>query len=435
MAILFGAIYYSVYQTVMRNLDSDLSYEAHKHYGEIKVADESIQFINKAEWEEREHTEVQVNPVFIQLTDEHGTIMDRSPNLKGGTLPFNKTAVGGHFNATLNHRAVRQVQLPIEENGEVKGYILAALSSESEQSVILNLRNALIICYLTVLAGLYFFSRFLAGRSIRPVKEVSSTITKITKQNLKERVDLPLNKDEIYDLSTNFNDLLSRIENAIEKEKQFTSDASHELRTPLSTLRGTLEVLIRKPRTQADYEEKIRYSLQEIDRMTAILEQLLLLARLDSNPQKQSFIQLPAVITESLARFDKQIKSKNLTIQFHFDESKKLLTPNYYTSLIIDNLLSNAIKYSPDNSVIHIQAQEIDNKVICSIKDHGIGIKEADQSKIFHSFYRSESLQYKHIKGHGLGLSIVKKCAEAIKAELAVNSIIGKGTTISINFN
>nr|WP_287422393.1 histidine kinase dimerization/phospho-acceptor domain-containing protein [Candidatus Brachybacter algidus] len=131
--------------------------------------------------------------------------------------------------------------------------------------------------------------------------------------NLKDRVPLPQNKDEIYELSLGFNDLLARIEDAIERERQFTSDASHELRTPLATLRGTLEVLIRKPRTQVEYEEKIKFSLSEITKMTTTLEQLLLLARLDTKTsiKENNFVALPTIIDESLTYFKSQIAEKD----------------------------------------------------------------------------------------------------------------------------
>ena len=168
MAVVFSAIYFVVQETVMSNLDNDLSYEANKHTSEIIIIEDSIKFKNKAEWQEREHLEIQVNPVFIQLIDKKGRLMDKSPNLKDDFLPFKTSEFGGHFDALLSNRAIRQAQLPIEQNGKIKGYILAAMSSESAQSVILKLRNILIISYVIVLAGLYFISRFLAGRSIRP---------------------------------------------------------------------------------------------------------------------------------------------------------------------------------------------------------------------------------------------------------------------------
>ena len=170
MVVVFGFVYVIVQRTVYLHLDHELSYEAHKHTGEVRMNGDRIRFINKAEWEEREHREIQVNPVFIQLIDEAGRVMDKSPNLKSDLLPFRPEVMGGHFDAYLKGRAIRQVQLPLRnEAGKTNGYILAAMSSESSLAVLLRLRKVLLFSYLFVLAGLYFVSRFLAGRSIIPI--------------------------------------------------------------------------------------------------------------------------------------------------------------------------------------------------------------------------------------------------------------------------
>jgi len=436
MAVVFGIIFFIVQNAVLRNLDSDLSYEARKHTGEIEIFGDSIQFMNKAEWEEREHSEIQVNPVFIQLMDKQGRLMDKSPNLKQDRLSFMDSEFGGHLDAKLHDRSIRQVQMPIERNGKIQGYILAAMSSESAVSVIQKLQTVLLVSYFIILIGLYFVSRFLAGRSIIPVQEMTHAITRITNNNLKERVSLPPNQDEIYTLSASFNALIERIEKALEREKQFTSDASHELRTPLATLRGTLEILIRKPRTQQEYEEKVHYSLKEIDRMTATLEQLLLLARLETAPnkEKETLVSLPALIDESISRFKTQITEKNLKIDLVLNNSELALLPPYYSTIIIDNILSNAIKYSNDDGAIRIHVDEVDGRISCTIQDEGIGINEADLSHIYEGFYRSDALSHKQISGNGLGLSIAKKCADAIHAELKIASTLGKGTTVTILF-
>ena len=436
MAIVFGTIYFVVKSVVLRNLDRDLAYEAEKHAGEIKIRGDSIQFINKAEWEEREHREIQVNPVFIQLIDKTGRLMDKSPNLKQDNLQFNESRFGGHFNAQINNRTIRQVQLPVEQNGKIKGYILAAMSSESALSVILNLRNVILFSYFIVLFGLYFVSRFLAGRSILPVQEITNTITRITKLNLKERVSLPENRDEIFNLASGFNALLERIEKVLEREKQFTSEASHELRTPLATLRGTLQVLIRKPRSQQEYEAKIQYSLKEIESMTATLEHLLLLARLDTSntSHKEKFISLLTIIDDSISRLKTPITEKNIKINMDPNPPEEALVSYYYSNIIIENILSNAIKYSNINGTIRISVKIINSKVVCSIMDEGIGISEDDLNLIYGTFFRSDALNHKHISGIGLGLSIVKKCADAIHAEVKVTSDFGHGTTMTITF-
>ena len=357
MAVAFTVVYFVVQGTVYQNLDNDLSFEAEKHTGEISIVGDSIKIKNRKEWEEREHREVQVNPVFIQILGKDGNFMDKSPNLKENVLAFNpKQNYGGHFSETLNNRAIRQVQIPIEQNGKIKGFIVAAMSLESSKMVLLNLRNVLIVTYLVLLTGLYFISRYIAGRGIIPVKVITGTTKRITQNSLNERVILPQNKDELYDLSFGINELLQRIENAVERERQFTSDASHELRTPLSTLRGTLEVLIRKPRKQEEYEDKIKFSLSEIDRMTDTIEQLLLLARLEtsSKTSSESFVSLPTLTDEILSRHKKAILEKELSIDVHNEVSVESMVPSYYTKLIMDNIIGNAIKYSKNATKVHI---------------------------------------------------------------------------------
>ncbi|MDF1517000.1 MAG: HAMP domain-containing sensor histidine kinase [Lutibacter sp.] len=442
VAVVFSVVFFVVQETVYHNLDNDLTYEAEKHTDEIKILGDSIQFINKAEWEEIEHREIQVNPVFIQIFDKNGNLMDKSPNLKGDELPFRKQEqFGGHFNENLNKKPIRQIQIPIEQNGKIKGYVVAAMSLESSNMVFLKLKNVLIISYLLLLAGLYFISRFLAGRSIVPIRNIIETTNRITKNNLNERVNLPDHKDELFDLSSSINELLQRIENAIEKERQFTSDASHELRTPLSSLRGTLEVLIRKPREQFEYEEKIKYSLSEIDRMTTIIEQLLLLARLDSNSNTNNLVSnaiiyesLPILIDEILSRYKNEISAKNLTLGLQMEITKDALIQKYYANLILDNIIGNAIKYSTKKSNLQITVSDDETGIICEIKDDGIGIKKEDIDKLFNPFYRSDALNHREIFGNGLGLSIAKKAADAINAKLFVEGELGVGTTVTIVF-
>lgn len=436
-AIAFIFIYLVVSNTVWNNLDNNLSYEANKHIHEIKIFEDSFKFKNIKEWREREHTEVQVNPVFLQIIDKKGRLMDKSPNLKNNQLNFIHSDIEIHFDSNINKRAIRQAQVPFLKNGEIVGFIIAGMSSEAEISILLKLIYILVFSYILILIGLYFISRYLAGKIISPLKIVTQTITKISKKNLKERVELPEYRDEIYELSNSFNSLLDRLEYAIEREKQFTSDASHELRTPLAVLRGTLEVLIRKPRTSEEYIDKIKICLLEIEKMANTIDQLLLLARLEikNENSNHTFIPLKHIIEESLSHLNLEIQFKKIKINLDFDNSKTYLVPNYYTNLIIDNILGNAIKYSNNNSSIYISLNMQKNRVICEIRDEGIGIKEEDLKNIYNSFFRSDPLNHKKIAGNGLGLSIVKKCIDAIFAKIQIDSELGKGTKVKILFD
>lgn len=437
IAVVFLGIFFVVKSTVYAKLDTDLNFEVQKHTREIAMTNDSIYFFNKKELEEREHTEVQVNPVFIQLSAKDGKLFDKSPNLKENQLAISADQEAGqHFNALLATAPIRQVQLPIEKNGDLKGYVVAAMSLEGSIRVIKNLGNTLLIIYPIVLLGLFFISSFLAGRSIAPIQSIISTTNNITRNNLNQRVTLPQKKDELHELSSAINQLLDRIERTIERERQFTSDASHELRTPLSSLRGTLEVLIQKKRSRREYEEKIGYSLGVIDLMTLLLEQLLTLARMEI-PLKASIdgmVILPELIDGILSKYKDKILEKGVRIKIGLDDAIEYQVPRYYASLILDNAIQNAIKYSKEGGTIFVTLTRKRDAVACSIKDEGIGIKKEDLEEIFCSFYRSDALEHKHISGNGLGLSIAKKSADAIGAKLSIESELHSGTTFSIIF-
>ena len=437
VAVVFCVVYFIVQQTVYNNIDNDLSFEANKHTKEIYQSEEGIKFIFKDEWAEVEHKEIQVNPVFIQLTDSLGRVKDKSPNLKKEQLYFkNENKYGDHFNTKLNQRLIRQAQIPIEKNGKIYGYIIAAMSLDGAILVLNNLRNTLFFLFPIVLFGLFIISSFLAGKSISPVVLITDTANRITRNNLKERIPLPHHHDELYHLSNAINDLIERLEEALEREKQFTSDASHELRTPIAIIRGTLEVLIRKERTASEYQAKINYCLTELDRMTNLTEQLLTLARFDSNAAQSIApdTNLIDLVNKILMQRTPAILEKNLNMVVREEGGEQMPLNTFYAFLIIDNLLSNAIKYSKENGKVEITLLGNSTLTHCVIKDYGIGIAEADLAKLYTPFFRSNALAHKEIKGVGLGLSIVKKAAEILNADIQIESEIGKSTTIDITF-
>ena len=265
----------------------------------------------------------------------------------------------------------------------------------------------------------------------------SRYLCNITKDNLKGRIVLPQNKDELYTLSKTINDLLDRIENAVEREKQFTSDASHELRTPLTVLKGTLEVLIRKPRTQAEYEEKIAYSIKEVNRVNNLVDQLLLLARFENQKQQLKIekVYLNALILDTLTMYSEKIKSKKTTVVSQFTADYYIESDHYLVAIVTGNIISNAIKYSGENTVVTIDLNKDEKGTQCIITDQGIGIAKADLDKIYNPFYRSNATNHPTIKGSGLGLSIVKRIAELLPMDIEIFSETGKGTKVVLSFH
>jgi signal transduction histidine kinase len=317
------------------------------------------------------------------------------------------------------------------------GHLFVAMSLDDATMILTNLRNTLFIAFPLILIVLFLIARLIAGRSIRPVSMITETSGRITRDNLKDRIVLPQNKDELYVLSKTINDLLDRIENAVEREKQFTSDASHELRTPLTVLKGTLEVLIRKPRSQSEYEDKINFCISEVNRLNNLVDQLLLLARFEN--QKQSLkiekVYLNAQILDILTLYSGKINAKKINLTHSFSGNYYINSDNYLVSIIISNIISNAIKYTNDNGEISISLSQKNNKTICIISDNGIGISKDDLDKIFNPFYRSNATNHPEIKGSGLGLSIVKRLAQLLNITFEIHSEINKGTTIILSFD
>lgn len=437
VALTFLVVFFVVKRQVYADLDYDLRFEATKHLGELVVGDSTLQFRNKGEWLEREHREVQVNPVFIQLNDARGRFTDKSPNLKTGQLEFDPArAFRRPFNAVLRGTTIRQLQIPLPQQGRPVGYLLAAIPLDYSQRVINSLKLVLLLSFPVVLAGLFLVTRLLAGRSIQPIKAITATTDRITKNNLTERIELPRNHDELYQLTLSINDLLARIEQALAREKQFTADASHELRTPLAVLKGTLEVLVRKPRTGPEYVENITRGIREIDRLTHIVDQLLLLARFEKYAQHVAVreIDLAACIHEALWRLRHELETKQIHVDLDGTPAGTVAGDPYLTDLILDNLLANAIKYSPAHSTITIGLSVRGSRVACAIADQGIGINPANLGKIFDPLYRSDALQHKHIEGSGLGLSIVAKASALLGIELTVASELGQGSTFTLLF-
>ena len=437
IAIVFLSIYNIVKISVNKHVNEEIQEELNKHLDDVSIDSHNTYLIQVDQWRAREHNSIRVNPVFVEFYDNNKEIIDKSPNLKNSNLKLLSHDNNDVFIDTkLNKIPIRQIQTPIINKDKVVGYLVVAMSLEDFE-VVLILKNILLITYPLILILLFLIARFFAGKSIQPVRTIIETSNKITKDNLQTRIPLPLNRDELYLLSKNINNLLDRIENAIEREKQFTSDASHELRTPLAVIKGTMEVLIRKPRNQQEYEEKITFCISEVDRLNHMVDQLLLLARFENQKQnvKQESIFLNALVLDNLARFSERTEIKKIKIQTKFDDDYYLISDNYLVSIIISNLISNAIKYSNDNSNIVISLSNTSDQILFVIKDNGIGISEDSLEKVFNSFYRSDVSNHPEIKGTGLGLSIVKRLCELLKIKIVISSSIGVGTEVKLIFN
>ncbi len=436
--VIFTSIYLVVYKTVYSHMDKNLDTECREVSGGIVILDNRFVYTDLAEWSEKEHAQIEVNPIFIQVSDTLGRALKRSPNLMGTTLELLKNENRKiFFNSSLITGKVRQVQMPLKNMSNIKaGYISIAVPLEESQLVLKNLLMIVLFAFPVVLLVLYVVIRYLAQKSIMPVTALTDSAAKIRRENLNERIPLPQKEDELYILTGTINSLLDRIEDTIMREKQFSSDASHELRTPLSVLKGTLELMIRKPRDIDYYIEKTGTCLEEVNRMSVLVDQLLLLSRYEQTVDhfELTSVGLKEMMLDVIARHANSLEQKGIVLDLNIKTEQSIRTNAFMMEQILENLFSNAVKYSHTNGMIRIFSTMPDGQMAFTIQDEGIGMRKEELSQIFNRFYRADESRSFQVKGYGLGLAIAKRFADLLRITIRVGSQPQAGTSFTLVF-
>ncbi len=224
------------------------------------------------------------------------------------------------------------------------------------------------------------------------------------------------------------------VQKMYEQQKQFISDASHEMRTPLSIMSGEIEVTLTKNRNIHEYKQTLTSNKEELNRLTSLVENLLFLAREDQSKKNVQMkrIDITDVVSNVLASFKSKITEKKLKIGLKPPgESITILGTDTTMYQLFANLIENAVKYTPNNGAVKIFISKKDERVVIQIKDTGIGINEKNQAKIFNRFYRVDASR-SETKGYGLGLAICKAIVQYYKGKLTVHSVLGKGSTFTV---
>jgi heavy metal sensor kinase len=259
------------------------------------------------------------------------------------------------------------------------------------------------------------------------------TVRQITAENLQLRLSLPDTKDEIKQLAETFNDMLEKINRSFVSQKQFIQDVSHELRTPLTVLKGELEVALKRDRSADAYRFILQSNLEEIDKIHRILEDLLVLARLDSEDTtlKKKPADIVQFIRDIVGDVEILTQQKGITISLHAGESVILDFDRERMRRVFFNILDNAIKFTPEHGNITLTLAKENHIIVIRVSDTGVGIPQEDLPFIFDRFYRAD--KSRSSEGFGLGLSITKSIIQAHKGAIACNSEPGRGTTFTIS--
>lgn len=281
---------------------------------------------------------------------------------------------------------------------------------------------------LTSIAGGFF-----AKIALDPVDKMIHTIHQITAENLKLRIDIPDTKDEIKRLADTFNQMLTRLEYGFTTQRQFIEDFAHELKTPLAVLKGELEVTLKKIRSTDEYESIIQSNLEEVNRISKIVEDLLTIVRFEINVSMLDINQIDiADLVHNIAEDIKILAlQKNISINCLAKDSIIIMGDENQLKRLIINIIDNAIKYTPHNGKISVEVDHTDKYANIIISDNGIGIPESEIAHIYDRFYRQK--KFNQQPGFGLGLSIAKSVVEAHKGKINVKSVQNKGTVFIIS--
>jgi heavy metal sensor kinase len=275
---------------------------------------------------------------------------------------------------------------------------------------------------------------FLAERALKPVQRITETAQKIEGSDLSQRIDVKTD-DELGRLAATLNDMIGRLEESFNRQRQFTADASHELRTPLAIMQAEATLALSKERTPDDYRKALETISQESDYMSSVIGKLLFLARSDAGKEQLSFedVDIKELITGLSANIEALAQDKG--IKFTVDAKETLTVSGDKVKLrqLFINILENAVRYTPANGNIVVSLVQKDANAVVTIADTGIGIPPEHLPHIFERFYRVDKARARADGGVGLGLAIAKIIAESHKGTIAVASEVGKGTTFTIS--
>jgi heavy metal sensor kinase len=264
----------------------------------------------------------------------------------------------------------------------------------------------------------------LARRALTPIDHLASEARRITAASLHERLSVPNPQDEIGRLATVINEMFGRLESSFDRLRRFTADASHELRTPLAVIRGIGEVGLEKTRTPAEYKEAMSSMLEEVDRLTSLVDTLLRLSHGDAGTVRLSRvpIDLGRLTREVVSSLGLLVDERTQQLHVEIAGEAPVLVDRLLLREAITNVVDNAIKYSPPASAIDVRVQANGNRAVLTVADQGPGIAPEHHQRIFDRFFRLDEGRSRDGGGTGLGLAIAKWAVELNGGRISVEA-------------
>jgi signal transduction histidine kinase len=336
-------------------------------------------------------------------------------------------------NIEYSGRPFRLLKSPVP--GEPQLVILVAGQLEDNRNMMARFTLGLAWSIPLMLAVSALGGYFLSRRLLRPVDQIAGALRSISIGNLSRRLPISGAGDEFDRLSETSNQMLSRLEDAVDCINRFTTDASHELRSPVALIRSVAEFALRNPNADAESKQAFEEILAETVETSHLLEDLLTLARADAGYANTLFepVDIAAVLEEVCTRLRPLAEAKRQTVGVRTAGPVWIQGDRSSLRRLISILVDNAIKYTPARGTIQAVLTTVDSRTVLEVRDSGIGIPEELLPRIFDRFVRADPSRGE-VNGSGLGLAIAKWIAGAHDARLAVQSTKHVGSVFTVEF-
>ncbi len=277
---------------------------------------------------------------------------------------------------------------------------------------------------------------FMAGKALEPVAALGKAAGEIAVSSLDRRLPVQGSNDELDQLAIQFNETLERLEKAVGEMKQFTASISHELRTPLAILRGEAEIALMQTNSPEQYRRVLVSQLEEFEKLTRMINQLLTLARAESGEVEvlKEQVNVSTMVQTLTEELEPVAASKNLSLSCKCDPDVTVSGDSAWIERIVLNLVDNAIKFTPPGGSVTVNVSTDQQTATLEVQDNGIGIPSDALPHIFERFYRTDPSRSNRAEGAGLGLTLVKWAVDQHRGSIEVESLPSKGSLFRIKF-
>ncbi|MFQ5792232.1 MAG: sensor histidine kinase [Acidobacteriota bacterium] len=312
--------------------------------------------------------------------------------------------------------------------------LAAAVEAANLLQVRRTLHRAMGVCLVAGLLVAALLARAVAKRATAPLSTVAEAAERIHAGNLAERLSTSSESGywEVERLKASFNNMLERLEAAVSRLRQFTADASHELRTPLAVLKTQAQSELSSGKLDSSTAKLLKSQLEEIERLRNMVEDLLMLSRLDAGSTRSSPVDLADVVLESVELLRPVAEAKGVSIRVGSIEPVKIRGDATQLRRVVTNLLDNALKFTDGGGRVSVDLLREPRKGRLVVSDSGVGIPSHVRPRIFERFYRADPSRSRKTGGAGLGLAIVSGIVKSHGGRISVESKPGRGSTFTI---